>query len=80
MVINESTNFNGNVIVVVEGVDTPVMYLGCSLDGGTMNVNISANTTNKALASANAAVVKAQYDEFREAVAARAIELGYVIF
>lgn len=81
MIINETTNFNANVMVPdANGADTVVMYLNSTLDGGTMNVNISANTVNKSLAISNAASVKAQYEEFRIAVANRAIELGYVIF
>lgn len=81
MIINETTNFNANVMVPdANGVDTTVMYLNATLDGGTMNVNISANTVNKALAQANASAVKAQYEEFRLAVTTRAIDLGYLIF
>jgi hypothetical protein len=85
--INETTNFNCNVMVkeknaegVATGMETAVMYLSATLDSGNMNMNISANTVNKVLAQANAITVKAQYAEFKTAVEARAKELGYVIF
>lgn len=79
--INESTNFSCQVMVKdSNGVDTAVMYLNATLDSGNMNVSISASTTNKALAQANAAIVKTQYGAFMTAVKARATELGYVIF
>lgn len=79
--INETTNFNSQVMVQdSNGVDTAVMYLNATLDNGNMNVSISASTTNKTLAAANAVTVKAQYDEFMAAVMSRAAEMGYVIF
>lgn len=79
--INENVNFNGQVIVKdSNGTDTVVMYLGASLDTSNMNININANTVNKALVITNAADVKAQYAEFEAAVKARATELGYIIF
>ena len=79
MTINETINFNANVIVKdANQVDTVVMYLNATLDGGT--VNISANTANKILVQTNSAAVKEQYDEFKLAVENRATELGYVIF
>lgn len=79
--INETTNLSSQVMVKdKDGVDTVVMFLNATLDGGNMNVSISVNTTNKTLAIANAAIVKAQYDEFITTVANRAAELGYVIF
>ncbi|MFL0245532.1 hypothetical protein [Candidatus Clostridium stratigraminis] len=81
MNINENVNFNAQVTVKDDkGVDTVVMYLGATLDTANMNTNINCNTVNKVLASANAADVKAQYEEFETAVKARATELGYVIF
>lgn len=79
--INETTNFSSAVTVKNEqNIDIQVMYLNASLDGGSMNFNISAQMSNKALAQANAAEVKTQYEEFVTAVTARAIELGYPIF
>lgn len=81
MNINENVNFNAQVTVKdSNGADTVVMYLGANLDTANMNINISSNTVNKALVSANAADVKAQYAEFETAVKTRATELGYVIF
>lgn len=81
MNINENVNFNAQVTVKdANGVDTVVMYLGAMLDTANMNININANTINKALIAENAEAVKQQYTEFEAAVKARAAELGYVIF
>lgn len=81
MNVNENVTFNAQVVVKdANGVDTQVMYLSATLDTANMNININASTTNKELATANAADVKAQYDEFIAAVKTRATELGYVIF
>ena len=87
MIINETTSLTGNVTIPElngEGVATgnviTVMYLASNLDANTMNVNINVNTVNKPLVLANAAEVKAQYDEFQAKVESRATELGYVIF
>lgn len=79
--IIETTNFSVQVMVKdTNEVDTAVMYLNATLNSGNMNINISISTTNITLATANAATVKTQYDEFMAAVTARATELGYVIF
>lgn len=81
MNINETTNFNSAVTVKdANNMDVQLAYLNATLDTGNQNFNISMSTTNKALITANASVVKAQYDEFMVAVKSRAIELGYVIF
>lgn len=81
MNINENVNFNGQVMIKdSNGVDTTVMYLNANLDTANMNISITANTSNKALASANAEEVKKQYAEFETAVKTRATELGYLIF
>jgi hypothetical protein len=81
IMVNETTNFCASVIVKdTNQVDTPVMYLNATLDGGNKNVNISIGTVNQELAKSNAASVKTQYNEFMTAVKARAKELGYIIF
>lgn len=81
MNINENVSFNAQIMVKdTNGVDTPVMYLAATLDTANMNININCSTANKALVTANAAAIKAQYAEFEAAVKQRAIELGYVIF
>lgn len=80
MNINETTTLNGNITVKdANGNDTVVAYLNANLSGN-MNININMNVQNTALVTANAADVKAQYEEFVVKVKARATELGYVIF
>ena len=81
IVINETTNLSVNITVKdANENDITVMYLNVTLDGANNNLSMSCNTTNKPLATANAAAVKAQYDEFMLVVKDRALELGYVIF
>lgn len=79
--INETMNFNSQVTVKdANGNDVQAAYLNATLDAGNQNINIVMSVTNKDLVVANAVYVKHQYDDFMTTVAARAKELGYVIF
>ena len=80
MRIQENTNFSATVLLNDNGIDTPVMHLGASLDANALNVNIICNVANKELYKANAAEMKEKYNEFKAAVESRAKELGYEIF
>ncbi|WP_026881425.1 hypothetical protein [Clostridium akagii] len=90
MMINESTNMSGSIVVkstVGNGdVDTIVAYVTASLDGNAQSLNINLNVSNKVLLNSTGAMDIAgetpavQYTEFETAVKARAKELGYVIF
>lgn len=79
--INETTNFNGNITVKdANGAESVVAYLNAALDEQNQNFNINMNVTDKAAILANAEGVKAQYAEFETTVKNRAKELGYIIF
>ena len=79
--INETTNLTSVVTVKdVNGSDIQIAYLNSTLDTGNMNMNVSVNTANKALAQEHAAEFKLQYEEFMAAVVSRATSLGFVIF
>ena len=87
MNINETTNFNSQIIIEVAdttGATSPskvqVGYLTATLDTANQNFNISLNVSNKDLFLANAEEVKKQYAAFEAEVKARAIQFGYVIF
>ena len=79
--INETTNFNSAVIVKdTNNNDIQVAYLNATLDTNNQNFTISMSVTNKALVTANAAIIKQQYTDFETEVKARAVQFSYVIF
>ena len=87
MIINETSNFNGNITLKdSNGNDTIVAYLTASLDASTMNYNINLNVTNKTLLITSGATniagetVATQYSDFETTVKTAAKNLGYVIF
>ena len=79
MSVYENTNFNATVTINNEGIDTPVMYLGATLDAN-LNININCNVANRDLYKAYAAEMKEKYNEFKDLVKKETKGFGYEIF